>query len=53
MSFATKVGPTIYHSVRDLAAHMSNPGEPHWDALKCLVGYMKSMELKGIALFKP
>jgi len=53
MFFATKVGPTICHAVRDLAAHMSNPGEPHWDALKRLVGYMKGMELKGMALYKP
>ena len=36
--------------VRDLAAHMSNPGKPHWEALRRLVGYMKGMKLKGMAL---
>ena len=53
MFFATKVGPTICHAVRDLAAHMSNPGKPHWEALRRLVGYMKGMKLKGMALHKP
>ena len=53
MFFATKVGPTLCHAVRDLAAHMSNPGTPHWEALKRLVGYMKGMKLKGMALYKP
>ena len=53
MFFATKVGPTICYAVRDLAAHMSNPGEPHWEALKRLVGYMKGVKLNGMALYKP
>ena len=53
MFFATKVGPTICHTVRNLAVHMSNPGEPHWEALRCLVEYMKGMKLKGMALHKP
>ena len=53
MFFATKVGPKICNQVRDLARHMSNPGEQHWVALGRLIGYLKGMKLKGMILRKP
>ena len=53
MFFATKVGPKMCNQVRDLARHMSNPGEQHWKALGRLIGYMKGMKLKGMVLRKP
>ena len=33
MFFVTKLGPKMCNAVRDLARHMSNPGDPHWKAL--------------------
>ena len=53
MFFATKVGPKLCNQVRDLARHMSNPGEQHCKALGRLIGYMKGMKLKGMILRKP
>ena len=53
MFYTTKLGPDMAYAVRDLAAHMSNPGETHWEALERVVGYLKGKELKGIKLFKP
>ena len=41
------------NQVRDLARHMSNPGEQYWIALGRLIGYMKRMKLKGMVLRKP
>jgi len=41
------------NAVRDLARHMSNPGDPHWKALGRLIGYMKGMKLKGLRMKKP
>jgi len=53
MFFETKVGPKISNQVRDLARHMSNPGQQHWIALGRIVGYMKGIKLKGMIMKKP
>jgi len=53
MFFVTKIGPKMCNVVRDLARHMSNPGDPHWKALGRLIGYMKGMKLKGLRMKKP
>ena len=31
---ATKITPEICYAVRELAGHLSNPGEEHWKALE-------------------
>jgi len=53
MFFVTKLGPKICIAVRDLARHMSNPGDSHWKALGRLIGYMKGIKLKGLRMKKP
>jgi hypothetical protein len=40
--YSTKLGPTMANSVRELASHMSNPGDEHWKALGRTVGYLKA-----------
>ena len=49
MFYGTKVCPKIVNATRELATHMSNPGEDHWKAVGHLVGYLKST-LKGPAM---
>ena len=41
MFYATKVGPKIVNATRELATHMSCPGDAHWKAIGHLVGYIK------------
>ena len=53
MFVMTKIGPKICNPTRDLARHMSNPGDPHWKALGRLIGYMKGATLNGIIMRKP
>ena len=48
-----KIGPTLAYAVRDLAAHMSRPGEVHWEAIGRCVGYLKGLKVKGVTLYKP
>ena len=43
MYYTTKIGPEVASAVRDLSAHMSNPGEEHWKHLERCVGYLTSM----------
>jgi hypothetical protein len=39
MYYATKIAPEICNAVRELAGHLSNPGEDYWKALeKCASG---------------
>jgi hypothetical protein len=47
--FATKVAPEISNAARDLASHLSNPGDEHWRAsLERCVGYITHMEKPGL-----
>jgi hypothetical protein len=39
MYYATKIAPEICNAVRELAGHLSNPGEDYWKALeRCASG---------------
>ena len=38
---SVKVLPNCSNAMRDLSAHLSNPGEEHWKALKRVAGYLK------------
>jgi len=51
--FSTKLGYKTSSSTRQLAGHLSNPGEEHWKALERLIGYFKQMKLPGIIYKKP
>ena len=53
MFVATKVLPAVVNTSRELAGHMSNPGEEHWHAIGRCVGYLKGTSLKGIILTQP
>ena len=39
--YATKIAPPMANAVRELASHMSNPGEEHWKALGRAISYLK------------
>jgi hypothetical protein len=41
MYYATKIAPEVCNAVRELAGHLSSPGEEHWKAERC-VGYLTS-----------
>jgi hypothetical protein len=51
--YATKIAPEICNAVRELAGHLSNPGEEHWKALERCVGYLTSKGTKTLCLRKP
>jgi hypothetical protein len=54
MYYATKIAPEICNEVRELAGHLSNPGEDHWKALERCVGYLVSGEgTEALCLRKP
>ena len=53
MFVSTKVCPKIGAATRALSSHMSNPGKQHWTAMDRLIGYLKSMFLKGIVYVEP
>ena len=40
MYLMTKTSPDLANPARELAQHLSNPGEEHWKALERLVGHM-------------
>jgi hypothetical protein len=54
MFYASKLGPKLVCSSRELATHMSNPGEEHWKGIKHMVGHLKMvLEKPGMILRKP
>ena len=53
MFYMVKVGPDVANAARELAQHMTNPGEDHWKSMERMVGYMKGKSFYGIVLRKP
>jgi hypothetical protein len=53
MYYATEIAPEIYNAVRELAAHLSNPGEHHWKALEQCVGSLAGEGTKPLCRRKP
>jgi hypothetical protein len=53
MHYATKIAQEICNAVRELAGHLSKPGEEHWKALERCVGYLTSEGTKPLCLRKP
>jgi hypothetical protein len=50
MNYAANIAPEICNAVRELAGHLSNPGEEHWEALERCVGYLTSKGTKPLCL---
>jgi hypothetical protein len=53
MYYATKIGPDISNAARDLATHLSSPGNAHWKALERCVGYLASLKDSKLTFRKP
>ena len=53
MFYMVKVGPDVANAARELAQHMSNPGEDQWKCMERMVGYMKGKTFYGICYRKP
>jgi hypothetical protein len=53
MYVAQKHLPVIANAARKLAQHMLHPGEEHWKALECLVGYLGTTKGKGLIYQRP
>jgi hypothetical protein len=53
MYYANKTAPEICNAVRELAGHLSNPGEEHGKAVERCVGYLTSEGTKPLCLIKP
>ena len=51
--YIVKVGPECANAGRDLARHMSNPGEEHWKAMGRMAGYLKGKAVHGHIMKKP
>jgi hypothetical protein len=53
MYLTTKIAPELSNAARELAQHMSNPGEEHWKALERAVGYVATTKGKGLTYRAP
>jgi hypothetical protein len=53
MYSAIKIAPKISNTVRELAGHLSNPGENPGKALERCVGYLTDQGTKPLCLRKP
>jgi hypothetical protein len=53
MYYATKIAPKICSAVRELAGHLSNPGEDHCKTLERGVGYLTDQGTKALCMMKP
>ena len=53
MYYTTKIGPECVNAARELAQHMSNPGQEHWKALERLIGYLRSQKGNGLIYRRP
>jgi hypothetical protein len=53
MYLMTKLAPDLANPARELAQHLSNPGEEHWKSLERMVGYIKAKHYEGLIYRKP
>jgi hypothetical protein len=53
MYLTTKLAPDLANGARELAQHLSNPGEDHWKALDRMVGHIKLRPYEGLTYRKP
>jgi hypothetical protein len=38
--FVKKISPICVNACRELSQHLENPGEAHWKAVECLLGFL-------------
>jgi hypothetical protein len=53
MFYSTKIAPECAFANGQLARHMQNPGEEHWEAMARFVGYIKSKPDHKMIMKKP
>ena len=53
MYYTTKLAPELSNAARELASHLSNPGEEHWHELGRLVGYLRQKKNLNLIYRKP
>ncbi|KAI2509134.1 GAG-pre-integrase domain [Fragilaria crotonensis] len=53
MYLTTKLAPDLANAARELAQHLSNPGEDHWKALDRMVGHIKLRPYEGLTYRRP
>ena len=51
--YTVKVAPEVVHAARDLASHMSAPGEEHWKAMERMVGYLLNIREEKFRYRRP
>ena len=51
--YVIKVEPDCGNASRDLARHMSNPGEEQWKSMGRIVVYLKGKEMDGHIMLNP
>ena len=53
MYLTTKLAPDLANAARELAQHLSNPGDDHWKALDRMVGHIKQRPYDGLTYRRP
>ena len=53
MYYTTKLAPELSNTARELASHLSNPGEEHWAELERCVGYLRQKKNLNLIYRKP
>jgi hypothetical protein len=53
MYYTTKLAPELSNAARELASHLSNPGEEHWIELGKCVGYLRYGKNLSLIYRKP
>jgi hypothetical protein len=53
MYYTTKLAPELSNAARELASHLSNPGEEHWIKLGKSVGYLRYGKNLNLIYRKP
>jgi hypothetical protein len=48
-----KTEPTLSNACRELTCHLNAPNEEHWNALRHLIGYIKSVQFQGMKMRAP
>jgi hypothetical protein len=53
MYYTTKLAPELSNAARELASHLSNPGEEHWIELGKCVGFLRTGKFLNLVYRKP
>jgi hypothetical protein len=53
MYYTKKLAPALINAARELASHISSPGEEHWNELERIVGYLRQKKNLNLKNRKP